>query len=58
MSYFDYGVKDNRRQAIGAALASRPVERSAEDVHAMSLANLYSEYCEVTITDQLLGLSG
>ncbi len=31
--------------------------RSAEDIHAMSLANLDSEYCIVTTTDALLGTS-
>jgi nicotinamidase-related amidase len=30
------------------------VPRSAEDVHAMSLANLHHEYCTVTTTDELL----
>ena len=29
--------------------------RSAEEVHAMSLANLDGEYCEVTTTDEILG---
>ena len=28
--------------------------RSADDVHAMSLANLHSEYCEIVTTDELL----
>ncbi|WP_036664294.1 MULTISPECIES: cysteine hydrolase family protein [Pandoraea] len=31
--------------------------RSAEDVHAMSLANLDAEYCTVTTVDALLGAS-
>ncbi|VVD60316.1 isochorismatase [Pandoraea capi] len=29
--------------------------RSADDVHAMSLANLDTEYCTVTTADALLG---
>ncbi|WP_407060582.1 isochorismatase family protein [Burkholderia ubonensis] len=31
--------------------------RSADDVHAMSLANLHSEYCAVVSADALLGTS-
>jgi len=31
--------------------------RSAEDVHAMSLANMHSEYCTVVTADALLGSS-
>jgi nicotinamidase-related amidase len=31
------------------------VSRSAEDVHAMSLANLHREYCTVITADALLG---
>lgn len=30
--------------------------RSAEDVHAMSLANLHAEYCTVVSADFLLGV--
>jgi hypothetical protein len=30
--------------------------RSAEEVHAMSLANLDGEYCTVVASDALLGL--
>ncbi|MFM0757300.1 cysteine hydrolase family protein [Paraburkholderia strydomiana] len=32
--------------------------RSADDIHAMSLANLDSEYCTVTTADRLLDASG
>ncbi len=35
---------------------ARGVHRSAEDVHAMSLANLDGEYCTVITTAQALGL--
>lgn len=31
--------------------------RSADDVHAMSLANMHSEYCTVVSADALLGTS-
>jgi nicotinamidase-related amidase len=33
----------------------RGTARSAEEVHAMSLANLDGEYCTVTSTDEILG---
>lgn len=32
--------------------------RSAEDVHAMSLANLHAEYCTVVTADGLTGTAG
>ncbi len=34
------------------------IPRSAEEVHAMSLANLHSEYCTVGTADVLLGSPG
>ncbi len=34
---------------------ARGVLRSAEDVHAMSLANLDGEYCRIVRTDEVLG---
>lgn len=34
------------------------IPRSAEDVHAMSLANLDSEYCTVVTADLVLSVSG
>jgi hypothetical protein len=35
----------------------RGVLRRAEDVHAMSLANMDGEYCTVVTTDELLSTS-
>jgi hypothetical protein len=32
----------------------RGILRSAEDVHAMSLANMEGEYCKAVTTDELL----
>jgi len=53
----DARIWPKMRPSRSPAATTGVVLRRAEDVHAMSLANMDGEYCTVVTTDELLSTS-